>query len=134
MLLLHLSDIHFRSGESGTPFDPSQLLRARLVDDARTMCTRLNDAVGAVLVSGDIAYAGKSDEFGFAKGWLEELATACGATLAHVFTCPGNHDADRSIARSPPIRGITSRLGQLRRLRGMLQFPAYCSTARAVHC
>ena len=104
MLLIHLSDIHFRSGEVGTVNDPNQMLRAKLIEDVKTVCGRLDDKVEAILVSGDISYSGKRDEFEFAKGWLQVLAQAGGTSLANVFTCPGNHDADRTIARAEAIK------------------------------
>jgi DNA repair exonuclease SbcCD nuclease subunit len=104
MLLIHLSDIHFRAGEVGTPYDPNQMLRAKLVDDARTACTKFDDKIGAILISGDISYSGKREEFEFANIWLEQLAEACGTSLTSVFTCPGNHDVDRGIAKGVPIK------------------------------
>lgn len=104
MLLIHLSDIHFHSGEVGTPFDPNQLLRAKLIEDAKVLCARLDDKVEAILISGDIAYSGQREEFDFARGWLETLAEGFGASLVSVFTCPGNHDADRGIARGHVIK------------------------------
>lgn len=105
MLLIHLSDIHFRAGEAGTKSDPNQMLRAKLIEDARAQCTRLGASADVILISGDIAYAGKREEFEFAKSWLEELAKECGSSLAAVFVCPGNHDSDRSIAKSVSIKG-----------------------------
>ncbi len=104
MLLIHLSDIHFRSGQAGSPFDPDQMIRSRLIDDVRTHCERLGERASAVLISGDIGYAGKRDEYDFATKWLQDLAAACGTSLANVFTCPGNHDVDREVARGAAIR------------------------------
>jgi GTPase-associated adaptor domain/Calcineurin-like phosphoesterase len=127
MLLIHLSDIHFRAGEVGTAFDPNQMLRAKLVEDAKAVCESLNDEIGAILVSGDIAYAGKREEFDFATGWLEELAHACGASLADVFSCPGNHDADRAISKGASVKAYhqailsASPLGRNALIAGLLQ-------------
>ncbi len=98
MLLLHLSDIHFRKGEVGTAMDPNANLRNELLRDAVAQCDRIGAVPDAVLVSGDIAYVGDPDEYNYALGWLDLLCRNCGTTLAAVFVIPGNHDVVRSIA------------------------------------
>jgi len=105
MLLLHLSDIHFRRGEVGAAMDPNFHLRNELVRDAERMCAQLG-APDAVLISGDIAFAGHPDEYGFATAWLGELCTRCQTTLASVFTIPGNHDVVRQVASRAVIQAL----------------------------
>ena len=58
MLILHISDIHFRKDEAGSAMDPNHHLRANLVQDAKQQCEKLDAAPDAVLVSGDIAFSG----------------------------------------------------------------------------
>ena len=41
MLLLHISDLHFRKGEVGSAMDPNVHLRNELVRDAEAMCKKL---------------------------------------------------------------------------------------------
>src|SRR5207245_7661731 len=106
MLLLHLSDLHFRRGEVGTAMDPNFHLRNELVRDAERMCARLGAAPAAVLISGDITFAGHPDEYAFALTWLEDLCARCGTSPAQVFICPGNHDVVRSVASRPVIQGL----------------------------
>lgn len=106
MLLLHLSDIHFRKGEVGVAMDPNAHLRNELVLDAVSQCEKIGAAPQAILVSGDIAFGGDADEYAFALGWLDDLCKRCGTTLSAVFTIPGNHDVVRSIASRPLIQTI----------------------------
>src|SRR5213595_3593983 len=101
MLLLHLSDIHFRKGEVGAAMDPNAHLRNELLRDAEARCKAIAKAPDAVLISGDIAFGGDPAEYAYALDWLQELCTRCGMKLASVFTIPGNHDVVRSIASRP---------------------------------
>lgn len=106
MLLLHLSDIHFRKGEVGTAMDPNAHLRRELLRDAAAQCERIGAAPDAVLVSGDVAFAGDPDEYAYALSWLDQLCRECGTTLSAVFVIPGNHDVVRSVASRTLIQTI----------------------------
>jgi GTPase-associated adaptor domain/Calcineurin-like phosphoesterase len=106
MLLLHLSDIHFRKDEVGTAMDPNAHLRNELVRDAEAMCTKLGAAPDSVLISGDIAFAGNPEEYAYALTWLEDLCSRCGTKLASVFVIPGNHDIAREVANRNVIRSL----------------------------
>jgi len=106
MLLLHISDIHFRRDEIGNPMDPNNHLRNELKRDAEEMCVRLGKAPDAIVVSGDIAFAAHADEYAFALSWLEKLAVACGTTSECIFVIPGNHDVVRSLASRPMVRAL----------------------------
>ena len=106
MLLLHLSDIHFRKGEIGTAMDPNAHLRSELLRDAIAQCQRIRAVPDAVLVSGDVAFAGDPDEFAYALSWLDELCRGCGTKLSAVFVVPGNHDVIRSIASRPLVQAL----------------------------
>ncbi len=97
MLILHLSDIHFRKIEVETAQDPNFHLRNEIIRDVVNQCGILG-VPDVIVVSGDIAFAGHPDEFKFATEWLNELCVACGATLQCVFVCPGNHDVVRDQA------------------------------------
>lgn len=104
MLILHISDIHFKHGEAGSSMDPNHHLRVRLVQDAKQQCERLDAVPDAVLVSGDIAYSGHPKEYDFAQHWFEELCDAVGCDLSKIFVIPGNHDVQREIARKPMVQ------------------------------
>jgi predicted MPP superfamily phosphohydrolase len=98
LIFLHLSDIHFRKGQSGDPFDLDRVLRRQLEIDAVRVITDLNQPVSAILVTGDIAYAARPEEYAIAREWLTALAQRVGCPLSNILTVPGNHDVDRSLA------------------------------------
>src|SRR5690606_33207272 len=94
VLLLHISDIHFRAPDCVNPdLDADRPIRTRLVQDVRMRCETLG-SVGAILVGGDIAFKGDKVEYESAFKWFSELADACGCPLERVFVVPGNHDVD----------------------------------------
>ncbi|WP_258090109.1 metallophosphoesterase [Serratia liquefaciens] len=97
MLILHLSDIHFRRSEVSTAQDPNVHLRNELVRDVENQCAMLGPP-DVIIISGDIAFAGDPDEFNFATQWLATLCDVCGCSMASVFVVPGNHDVVRSLA------------------------------------
>ncbi|MGR3481670.1 metallophosphoesterase [Salipiger marinus] len=101
MLFLHLSDIHFRSKEVSRDDDPNGALRNDIVDDVRKMRAKIGRPADAVLISGDIAFAGAQDEYEFATAWLRDfLCPAAGCGMDDIFVIPGNHDVDRGQAAS----------------------------------
>ena len=48
-----------------------------------------------VLVTGDLAFSGKEDEYEQVAEFLTALCDASGVDHKHVFSVPGNHDVDR---------------------------------------
>jgi calcineurin-like phosphoesterase family protein len=102
MLLLHISDIHFRHGEVGAPDDPNKALRNDMVRDVRYMRDKIGRTADLILLSGDIAYAGQEKEYNFAYKWLEEeLCPAAGCAIENIFVIPGNHDVDIKAEAGP---------------------------------
>jgi len=104
MLLIHISDIHFRLDEIGTAMDPNHHLRNVLLRDAKNMCDRLGATPDLLAISGDIAYAGNKQEYDFALQWLEKFCKQCGLKKENIFVIPGNHDVVRSIASREGIQ------------------------------
>jgi predicted MPP superfamily phosphohydrolase len=113
MLILHISDIHFRAPDCVNPdTDPDRPFRTRIIQDARAR-TAILGPVGAILVGGDIAFKGDPQEYAAAFAWLKELAEACGCPIERVFVIPGNHDVDRGlIARTPTTRNAQQAIQQ----------------------
>jgi hypothetical protein len=104
MLMLHISDIHFKHGEVGEPDDPNRGLRDDVIQDVKHMRDRLGPP-GMILLSGDIAYAGRKDEYDFAYSWLEkELCPAAQCPIENVFVIPGNHDVDLKAEDGPGFK------------------------------
>lgn len=107
MLLLHVSDIHFREPDCvNTDLDPDRPYRTRMIQDVRQRVQAIGP-VGALLIGGDVAFKGHPSEYAAAKAWVEGLAEACRCHLERIFVIPGNHDVDRSvIARSAAVRNV----------------------------
>lgn len=111
MLILHLSDIHFRKSEISTAQDPNHHLRNELARDVIAQC-KLLGAPDIIVLSGDIAFAGDPDEFAFATTWLRKLCNDVSGSLDTVFVCPGNHDVVRSIAGRNLVQVIHNQIKQ----------------------
>lgn len=94
--ILHLSDIHFSMKRSDIGFDPDLDVRNEVTRDIRRLVSRIG-RIDAVIVSGDIAFAGKRPEFEVAAAWLDEVCNACECEVSAVFVTPGNHDVDRDV-------------------------------------
>lgn len=114
MLFLHLSDIHFRSKEVSRDDDPNGALRDDIVDDVKKMRAKIGRPADAVLISGDIAFAGAQDEYQFATDWLRDLlCPAAGCGMDDIFVIPGNHDVDRGKAAARMHKDARATLRQL---------------------
>lgn len=85
--------------------DPDRPFRTRLIQDARARAAVLGP-VDAILVSGDIAHGGLSEEYKAAYVWLVELAEAVGCALERIYVIPGNHDVDRLAANGMSVRNV----------------------------
>lgn len=99
MLMLHISDIHFKAPECLDPAqDPDLAIRTRMMRDLAQQVGDLGE-VGAILIGGDIAYKADPDEYKTAWNWIQELAALSGCPKERIFVVPGNHDVDRSVVR-----------------------------------
>jgi hypothetical protein len=96
LVLVHLSDIHF-TGSSGNVHDVDQDVRDELLRDVAALTKQIGAAAG-VLVTGDIAFSGKKEEYQHAAEWLRRVCEAVGCEEQHVSVVPGNHDVDRRLA------------------------------------
>ncbi len=102
---VHLSDLHFQTGNSGENGFNSTELRRRLPDYLKSMITERK--VDALILTGDYRYAPKkgSDHLEVTN-YIKELAEAISITTEQVYLVPGNHDLTRSSVRSDTIRGL----------------------------
>lgn len=66
---VHLSDIHFSGQIPGIGFDPDRDIRNELKIDLKAQTQKLGKS-DAILVTGDVAYAGKKAEYDDAALWL----------------------------------------------------------------
>ncbi len=102
IVLLHVSDIHFRSKRISSSYDLDKDLRNELVRDAQTIKDQLGEITG-IVVTGDIAFAGDSKEYESAKIWLRELSERLNCPEENIWVVPGNHDVDRSVIENSPM-------------------------------
>lgn len=107
MLLLHISDIHFRAPVCTTPdLDPDRPFRTRLVQSVHDQVQKLGP-IDAIVVTGDIAFKGDPVEYEVANAWLTELASEAQCDLSRIYVVPGNHDVDRkSIEGQPAVTNV----------------------------
>lgn len=92
---VHLSDIHFGQ-EKGADVVINNDAKERLIEDAAEQVKRhAGGAAKGLIVTGDIAFAGKPNEYADAAKWLDRLAGAVGCPPTAVKLVPGNHDIDR---------------------------------------
>jgi len=122
VVLVHLSDIHFHTGDRGQAARMSAV-RTHLLRDLATMRKVCGDAT-AVVVTGDIAYSGAREEYDVARQWLDSVSEQVGSPDSLVLTVPGNHDVHRAsitpsarIARETlrtcPVEQLTPTIDQL---------------------
>ena len=89
-LLLHLSDIHLKGADDPVVRLPEEI--------ARCVYSALPDAsVLFIIISGDIAFSGKSDQYTVAAAWIDKIKQSVlreKAIPVHIIVAPGNHDCD----------------------------------------
>lgn len=99
---IHLSDIHLVKDFSDiSKYDLDLGLRQAILRDVERMTPAFH-TVNGVLISGDIAFAGKADEYTRATVWLNEICAKAKCDPGLVWCIPGNHDVDQSVQKSYP--------------------------------
>lgn len=94
-VFVHLSDIHFGQEKDGGLLFINDDAKRRLLDDAAAEVSKMGVSASGVIVTGDIAYAAKYDEYSKAGEWLDALAERVGCSRLDIQMVPGNHDIDR---------------------------------------
>jgi len=93
LTFLHLSDLHITTTDAGSQFDRDVKIReALLADLGKDGRTNFD----GILVTGDITYHGRAEEFARAKAWLEELRAVTSSSPEALFVVPGNHDVNQA--------------------------------------
>jgi hypothetical protein len=100
-VFVHLSDIHFGQKKDGGTFKVNEDAKERLIDDAAAEIAKLGLKASGIILTGDIAYAGKPEQYLDAGEWLDRLTARIDCGRADIQMLPGNHDIDRdSISNS----------------------------------
>ena len=93
---VHLSDIHFGQ-ETGGAIVVHDDVKERLIEDVTCVAKTLeNGRATGIIVTGDIAFGGRDDEYREAGDWLDKVADAAGCERHDIQVVPGNHDIDRA--------------------------------------
>lgn len=87
-VLIHISDVHFRAGHTPKPID-------RVLAAIRGL--NLEPSSISLVLTGDVAYSGKPDEYKNADKYFSDLCEEISSEFrieCKVIVCPGNHDCD----------------------------------------
>jgi 3',5'-cyclic AMP phosphodiesterase CpdA len=89
--IVHLSDLHVSNDSA---FDQQRIVAAALDDLERAHSDR---AVGLLVFSGDLAFAGKADQLATGEEMLLRASRdRLSLSRAQTILVPGNHDVDRN--------------------------------------
>ena len=88
---LHLSDFHFKSPTSRD----HQLVFDRLLDDLDILYENYNYSPDIIIISGDLAFSGKDEEYEVCETYLEKLLKRTCIAKRNIIIIPGNHDVNR---------------------------------------
>ena len=92
---VHLSDIHFGQ-ETGSEVYVHDDVKECLIADVATLKGSVGiEGMDGVIVTGDVAFSGKKNEYDSAAQWLDRLTQVIGCEKTDVLVVPGNHDIDR---------------------------------------
>ena len=99
ILVLQLSDIHISTRKY--PSNPILTRTSEILSAVKSLFIPSEEVTACViLVTGDIAYAGRADEYETATPFLQEISRGLSAAFQHsshnMYFIPGNHDCDFS--------------------------------------
>lgn len=95
-IFIHLSDIHFGQEKDGGWVKTNTDAKERLINDAQSELRARGVRASGIIVTGDIAYSAKPEEYAAAGAWLDQLAERVGCDRDSIQMVPGNHDIDRA--------------------------------------
>ena len=106
VVLLHLSDVHFgknHKGEEMHRFRDTKgelYLKKSLAAHVLERCKKEKkpEVELFLVVSGDIAYLAKGDEYDDAAKFIDELKQGLGLDSGHIVIVPGNHDVNWALS------------------------------------
>lgn len=95
--ILHLSDLHFDKNENLDDNPSKYVERANTLQYLLNTFKNFEDSLKPeiIIISGDVAWAGKSEDYEMAKNWLSKLMKILEIKPENIIICPGNHDLDR---------------------------------------
>ncbi len=101
---LHISDLHWRETEA---YEANVVAQALLRDLAnRTEIAPELAKIDFIFVTGDIAFAGRPEEYMLAARFLKDLLRTTRVRKDRLFIVPGNHDVDRNAVLEDGHRAV----------------------------
>lgn len=100
MNILHLSDIHFGRNYACYGLEDKFEKKTQILEALLTCIGNIDNNLKPehIVVTGDIAWHGKKNEYEEAIIWFEKLLKITQLTGKDITFCAGNHDANRSYA------------------------------------
>ncbi|MCP4350300.1 MAG: SUMF1/EgtB/PvdO family nonheme iron enzyme [Desulfobacterales bacterium] len=98
---LHLSDLHLTGKDPAGVFSQDAVTGSML-----RLISELENRPDFVIITGDLAYSGKPEEYEIVHKFCEQLLKAAKLEQERLFIVPGNHDADRSEVRPKHIKSF----------------------------
>lgn len=94
-IFVHVSDIHFGQERDHVVHIHDDVKKELVADAVEVISGLPAGSAQGILVTGDIAFSGKAEQYTAAGQWLDSLAEGIGCPIHQVQMIPGNHDLDR---------------------------------------
>jgi len=101
-IFLHLSDLHFGDENETNAAKRKNTLR-ELIDTVAKLPDEWKPQ--SIVISGDIGYRGKADDYRIAKAWLNALLKKLDLSNEDIIPVPGNHDINLNQAATVAVPG-----------------------------
>ena len=95
LVYVHVSDIHFGQERGPEVYVHDDVKQCVIADVEEIKMASGIQRMDGVIVTGDIAFSGKKNEYDRAAQWLDRLTEVIGCGKTDVIVVPGNHDIDR---------------------------------------
>ncbi len=97
---LHISDFHFEKQHNSTNFE---IILATFLTDVEKLVKSILQP-DLVFITGDLAFAGKLEEYNSVSLFIKELQHRIGTPFENIYIVPGNHDVEREKIDSELIK------------------------------
>ncbi len=97
--ILHITDLHMRDEKS----EPGAWRRGRVLgaEWEKNLAAIVQDGpLDLICFTGDLVQAGKPNEYAALTTFVDDLLARTGVARERLFVVPGNHDIDRSLAKT----------------------------------
>jgi len=103
--ILHLSDFHFKSDNQIEIFN-QEIVSSSMIEKIKEI-NESNELIQLVLITGDLTFSGKKNEYKYALNFLYEIKNILKLDSKYFFIVPGNHDVLRSKAKVSELKKQT---------------------------